>query len=244
MQAINKNIKKLRSLKGLSQSDFAKLFDLSRANIGSYEEGRAQPKIDTVTRIANYFSISLDDFVNKELSVNDLSGFNDVKDNDFSSHRSKESKVVSLPYITQGDVRKFLSLGKSKDQISVPKEHGADIALKHAGHHLEGTDGISEGDILLLKRIQSTEIQHGFIHAFWINNKLITGICFIDGKTIELRGIQKESKLESIQLNKVDKVWRLQSVISSKQRNFEHVLLTNRISELEDTLKKFMSEKK
>ena len=76
MQAINKNIKKLRSLKGLSQSDFAKLFDLSRANIGSYEEGRAQPKIDAVTRIANYFSISLDDFVNKELSVNDLSGFN------------------------------------------------------------------------------------------------------------------------------------------------------------------------
>ena len=142
MQAINKNIKKLRSLKGLSQSDFAKLFDLSRANIGSYEEGRAQPKIDAVTRIANYFSISLDDFVNKELSVNDLSGFNALKDNDISGHRSKDNQVVSLPYINHGEVRKFLSLGKSRDQISVLKEHGADIALKHSGHHLEGTDGI------------------------------------------------------------------------------------------------------
>ena len=242
MQAINKNIKKLRTLKGLSQSEFAKIFDLSRANIGSYEEGRAQPKIDTVTRIANYFSISLDDFVNKELSVNDLSGFNELKDNDIHNHRSKENRVAPLPYISHEEARMFLSLGKSKDQISVPKEHRADIALKHSGHHLEGTDGISEGDILLLKQIKSTEIQHGFIHTFWINNKMITGICFLDGKRIELRGIQKESKLQSISLDMVDKVWRLQSAICSKQRNFEHVLLTNRISELEDTLKKFMSE--
>lgn len=244
MQAINKNIKKLRSLKGLSQSDFAKLFDLSRANIGSYEEGRAQPKIDSVTRIANYFSISLDDFVNKELSVNDLSGFSELKDNEVSGHRTKKSRIVAIPFIDQDEIRKFLSLGKSKDQISVPTEHGADIALKHLGHHLEGTDGISEGDILLLKRIEATEIQNGFIHAFWINNKMIVGICFVDGIKIELRGIQKESRLDSIPLESVNKVWRLQSVISSKQRNFEHVLLSNRISELEDTLKKFMSENK
>lgn len=244
MQAINKNIKKLRSLKGLSQSDFAKLFDLSRANIGSYEEGRAQPKIDTVTRIANYFSISLDDFVNKELSVNDLSGFNEIKDNDIREHQAKESPIVSIPYVTPDMMRKFLSLGKSKDQISVPKEYRADVAIRHLGHHLEGTNGISEGDILLLKRIKHTEIQHGFIHTFWMNSKVITGICFIDGKNIELRGIQKESKLNTISVDDVDKVWRLQSTISSKQRNFEHVLLTNRIEELENTLKKFMSENK
>ncbi|MFK7786197.1 MAG: helix-turn-helix domain-containing protein [Crocinitomicaceae bacterium] len=242
MQAINKNIKKLRSLKGLSQSDFAKLFDLSRANIGSYEEGRAQPKIDAATRIANYFSISLDDFVNKELSVNDLSGFNELKDNEITPTLVKSTSLVSIPFTDHKNIRKFLSLGKSSERISVPTEHGADLAVKHEGHHLEGTDGISEGDILLLKRIKPTEIQHGFIHAFWLDNLLTVGICFIDGKTIELRGIHKESKLESIALNKVGKVWRLQSAICNKQRNFEHVLLTNRISELEDTLKKFMSE--
>lgn len=242
MQAINKNIKKLRSIKGLSQSEFAKLFDLSRANIGSYEEGRAQPKIDAVTRIANYFSISLDDFVNKELSVNDLSGFSELKDNEVAPTLSKSTSVISIPFTDHKSIRKFLSLGKSPEQISVPKAHGADLAVKHEGHHLEGTDGISEGDILLLKRIQSTEIQHGFIHAFWMDNQLTVGICFIDGKTIDLRGIHKESKLESIPLEKVDKVWRLQSAICTKQRNFEHVLLTNRIAELEDTLKKFMSE--
>lgn len=244
MQAINKNIKKLRKLKGLSQSDFASLFELSRANIGSYEEGRAQPKIDAVTRIANYFSISLDDFVNKELTVNDLSGFYELKENEVKTLTSRKNNINTIPYINHTQLRKFISLGKSSAQISVPLEHGADLALKHSGHHLEGIDGISEGDVLLLKRVKSAEIQHGFIHAFWIQNKMEVGICFLDGKTIELRGIQKDSILYTIPMDAVEKVWRLQSVITSKQRNYEYVLLNNRISELEDTLKKFMSEKK
>lgn len=244
MQAINKNIKKLRKIKGLSQSDFAALFDLSRANIGSYEEGRAQPKIDTVTKIANYFSISLDDFVNKELTVNDLSGFYELKENEIQTLSSRKNQISTIPYVNHNQLRKYLSLGKSSAQLSVPSEHRADIALKHAGHHLEGIDGISEGDVLLLKRVKSTEIQHGFIHAFWKNDKMIVGICFLDGKTIELRGIQKDSILDALPMESVGKVWRLQSVISSKQRNYEYILLNNRMTELEDTLKKFISENK
>lgn len=244
MQAINKNIKKLRKLKGLSQSDFASLFELSRANIGSYEEGRAQPKIDAVTRIANYFSISLDDFVNKELTVNDLSGFYELKENEVKTLTSRKTNIRTIPYINHAQLRKFISLGKSSAQISVPSEHGADLALKHSGHLLEGVDGISEGDVLLLKRIKSTEIQHGFIHAFWHTDKMVVGICFLDGKSIEIRGIQKDSVLDTITLESIGKVWRLQSVITSKQRNYEYILLNNRITELEDTLKKFMAEKK
>ncbi len=244
MQAINKNIKKLRSLKGLSQSEFAALFDLSRANIGSYEEGRAQPKIDAATRIANYFSIGLDDFVNKELSVNDLSGFNELKENEIRTLNFKESRMVSVPYIHSDELRKFLLLGKAKDQISIPKEHEADIALCHSGHHLEGDDGVSEGDILLLKRIKPIEIQHGFIHAFWRNDKMTVGVCFLDRETIDIRGIQKYTTIETIPKSEVVKTWRLQSIITNKQRNHENLLLNNRITELEDTLKKFISEKK
>lgn len=244
MQAINKNIKKLRALKGLNQEEFAKIFNLSRANIGSYEEGRAQPKIDTATRIANYFSISLDDFVNKELSVNDLSGFYELKVNEVQTPSINESRVVSIPYIHFDELRKFLSLGKAKDQISIPKEHEADIALRHSGHHLEGEDGVSEGDILLLKRIKPTEIQHGFIHAFWRNDKMTVGVCFLDRETIDIRGIQKYTTIETIPKSEVGKTWRLQSIITNKQRNHENLLLNNRISELEDTLKKFISENK
>lgn len=66
MSIFGKNIKKLRSLHNLSQQDFGNLFAISRGSVGSYEEGRADPKIDTLVRISKYFKISIDDLLTKE----------------------------------------------------------------------------------------------------------------------------------------------------------------------------------
>ena len=75
MSKIGSNIRKIRSVKGLSQTAFADLFGLSRASVGAYEEGRAEPKFDVVIEIANYFSISLGDIFTKDLTVNQLTKF-------------------------------------------------------------------------------------------------------------------------------------------------------------------------
>ncbi|UII33105.1 LexA family transcriptional regulator [Fulvivirga ulvae] len=75
MSYIGKNIKKIRTAKRLSQAAFADIFDITRGSIGAYEEGRAEPKIDTIIQIANYFGISIDLLLNKELSVNELYSF-------------------------------------------------------------------------------------------------------------------------------------------------------------------------
>ncbi len=76
MSKIGRNIKKIRNIKGLSQQAFADLFELTRGNISSYEELRAEPKIEIVIKIANYFGIPLSDFIEKELSVNELLHYN------------------------------------------------------------------------------------------------------------------------------------------------------------------------
>lgn len=76
MTHIGKNIKKIRNVKGLSQQAFADLFNLTRGNISSYEEFRAEPKIETIIKIAHYFSIPLDHFIEKDLSVNELLHYN------------------------------------------------------------------------------------------------------------------------------------------------------------------------
>ncbi|MFP9098599.1 helix-turn-helix transcriptional regulator [Flavobacterium sp. RHBU_24] len=73
-----KNIKKIRSVHGLSQQQFAELFDLKRATLGAYEEDRSNPKIDTVLKIANHFSIALEELLTKELTVNQLLHFNEA----------------------------------------------------------------------------------------------------------------------------------------------------------------------
>ncbi len=72
-----KNIKKIRSVKGLSQQAFADLFGLKRGTLAAYEEGRSNPRLETVIKIASHFNIEMDELLKTELTVNRLLQFND-----------------------------------------------------------------------------------------------------------------------------------------------------------------------
>lgn len=73
-----KNLKKIRSVHGMSQQEFSELFDLKRATLGAYEEARSNPKLETVIKIANHFSIGIEELLTKELTVNRLLRFNEA----------------------------------------------------------------------------------------------------------------------------------------------------------------------
>lgn len=79
MSKIGVNIKKIRTTKGLSQQAFADLFELTRGNISSYEENRAEPRIETLVKVANYFGIPLEQFVGQNLTINEILKFNGDK---------------------------------------------------------------------------------------------------------------------------------------------------------------------
>ena len=59
----------------MNQSDFAALFDINRPSIGSYEEGRSEPKLATLQKIASHFKLSVDELISKELTVNQIARF-------------------------------------------------------------------------------------------------------------------------------------------------------------------------
>jgi transcriptional regulator with XRE-family HTH domain len=80
-----KNIKKLRAFKNVNQTEFARLFDTKRSSIGAYEEGRAEPKLETLIKIVDYFKLSLDDLVKKELTINQITKF----DKNFEMHTNQ-----------------------------------------------------------------------------------------------------------------------------------------------------------
>lgn len=61
----------------MTQTEFAELFDLKRTAVGSYEEGRAEPKIETLIKIADYFNLSLDSLLRQEISINEIFHFRD-----------------------------------------------------------------------------------------------------------------------------------------------------------------------
>lgn len=62
------NIKNLRKLYRFTQEDFAQKLNVNRAVIGSYEEGRAVPKLSVLQAIAELFSISVDDLLGKDFA--------------------------------------------------------------------------------------------------------------------------------------------------------------------------------
>lgn len=68
MSHIRENIKTIRKHLGDTQQSFADKIEVKRPVIGAYEEGRAEPKINTLQKIASLVHISIDTLYNKELS--------------------------------------------------------------------------------------------------------------------------------------------------------------------------------
>lgn len=68
MANISQNIKFLRKKKGLTQQQFADEIGIKRSLVGAYEEERAEPKYELLKKIALYFDISLDNFINEEIN--------------------------------------------------------------------------------------------------------------------------------------------------------------------------------
>jgi transcriptional regulator with XRE-family HTH domain len=57
------NLKSLRLIRGKTQEQLADDLIINRATIGSYEEGRATPKLDTLIAMASYFNITVDELI-------------------------------------------------------------------------------------------------------------------------------------------------------------------------------------
>lgn len=75
MSYLQQNLKYLRKTNKLTQEQCAEKLGLKRAAIGAYEEGRIDPKINTLLTICNYFNVSLDNFLRSDLKTNSHSKF-------------------------------------------------------------------------------------------------------------------------------------------------------------------------
>ena len=69
MNYLAQNIKYLRKEKGLTQEQLANKIGVKRAMVGAYEEGRAEPRLQTLQNICHYFKIGLDLLVGKDISI-------------------------------------------------------------------------------------------------------------------------------------------------------------------------------
>jgi transcriptional regulator with XRE-family HTH domain len=79
------NLKYLRKLRGLTQEEFALKLQIKRSLLGAYEEERAEPRIDVLESVSDWFKVSLDELLRRDLS--------DVKSSYLAKRR--QQKLIS-----------------------------------------------------------------------------------------------------------------------------------------------------
>lgn len=66
-------LKSLRESRGISQKELSEQIGVSDVMVSMYEQGKKNPSIDTISKIADYFSVSVDYLLGKELTDDSLS---------------------------------------------------------------------------------------------------------------------------------------------------------------------------
>lgn len=185
MTKIGANIKKIRQTKGLSQQAFADLLGISRGNISSYEEHRAEPKIDTIINIAKCFSITLEHLLTKDLSINEILQYNADKLME-DEQRVANFKLKEVPFITEDILAKvwhkeeiFTNLEAFPHLLLPVTSFGKMVGVSfnvNIPHHLE-FEQFKPLDVLIFQELHADNIHlaKDRLGLFLVDNRLKVG---------------------------------------------------------------------
>lgn len=221
MSHFGKNIRKIRSLKSLSQQAFAELFDLKRGTLGAYEEGRSEPKLETLIKIANYFSIPIDDLLTTELTVNNLLKFkgNLTVEQDLG----EQEFFVKVPCITalnQGDYMKYYnkdSYIQDLPFLSLPINPDKKFRA-YTVQNLEMSRnelGMFPKDIAVGEWVPSTvysKLNNGTLVFIVTESNIILRRLFITNDNFVLRADHKNVEDVELKLKDIKEMWRVRYV--------------------------------
>ena len=74
-------LKELRESKGLSQQKFANMMNISQGTVGNWESGIREPNFETISKIANFFDVSVDYILGRVDEKQNKPGETELEDN-------------------------------------------------------------------------------------------------------------------------------------------------------------------
>lgn len=247
MTVIGKNIRKIRTVKGFSQAAFADIFNIKRGNISAYEEGRANPKTELIVEIANYFSIPVDQFLSKELTINDLTHLGKLDEEIITSSKKNIAylNATEIYYISKDNLAIYQNNYNNKEYLfNLPKisfpftSKKITLAFEVNDDKMKIIDNkIGNDDILLCRALNIENIQQieeNSIHLLHINNNFIVSK-FKPGN--DKKGeLVKDSDENIYYINDIIEMYDITGVIKF---NFAtQNIMEKRISNLEDSIDK------
>ncbi|WP_420552761.1 helix-turn-helix domain-containing protein [Tenacibaculum aiptasiae] len=233
MSFFGKNIKKIRGVKGLSQQVFAEIFDLKRATLGAYEEGRSEPKIDTIIKIANHFSIKVDDLLTSELTVNKLLQFKD--DITLQADDMDKEMFASVPCITEKKVADYIKYYNKKAFVGDLPVLNLPINTEkvfrgYTVRNLEMTNhdkGLFPKDVVVGEFVPKNVIEklnNGVLALVLVNDELILRRLYVTNDEIVLRADHKNIEDKTYALSDVKELWRIRYAFFKRLPEFNDVL--------------------
>ena len=217
MSFVGKNIKKIRKVNKLNQSVFAEIFNLSRSNIGSYEEERAEPKTDILIKIAKYFSISIESLITKEITLNDLTHF----ENSVHEIHLPEKHTVPygnhIPFVPISEKKSYLDQHNNKEYLTnlnhlclpLPENIrtrafqllNSEIFLSKNNYH---DDDILIGSFVNKKYYQTIPRNQPYIIV--TKHRIVCTELFIRNEQIVLKN---KLEITSVKLDEIEEMWTL-----------------------------------
>jgi transcriptional regulator with XRE-family HTH domain len=258
MSFIGKNIRKIRAVKKLSQADLAAIFNLARPSVGAYEEGRAEPKIDTVIQMAQHFGISIDLLLTKEITINELyhidkyaTGLNQPATEMVKppEQTSRERKTEGMPLIKAERMYEYISGRKSKDfiaglpTIQLPLEKNrtnrAFEINSNEMHYLQS--GIKAGDIVntISVVVEPGNLKTGKIYLLVTGDRWYLRRLNAMNKVLEFAADNPDFPAVHIGIEEIDELWEVRGIYSEALEKSDS--MASRIFELENAVRELLA---
>lgn len=157
-----KNLKKIRKLKNITIKELANALNLAESTISLYENGKREPDFNTLSKISDYFNVSIDYLLGKE-------------DIDITP------KGVKIPVL--GTINAGLPIEAVENIIDYEEisrdmaAHGEYFALKIKGDSMLPT--VKDGDVVIIRKQEDAD-----------SGKIC--VVMINGNDATLKEIKKE----------------------------------------------------
>ena len=243
-----KNLKKIRSVHGLSQQEFADIFELKRGTLGAYEENRSNPKLETVIKIANHFSIGLEELLISELTVNKLLKFNELLAVETDAYSAVDFE--GIPCLLATDKIEFIKNYPAKfDLETLSKIHlpyvSSENMLAFSVDDLSMTGGALEffpKDIVIGSETELNIVNENSLVVVLTKDELLLRRLQINGDVFILKA--DHHGVENMKFKKDDIVciWKVEHVFNYSLHSKE-ILLENRLAVIEQTIASLENKK-
>jgi transcriptional regulator with XRE-family HTH domain len=243
-EAISKKISSLRKQSGWSQEDLAEKLEIKRSTLSAYEQGRAEPSLNTIHKLSQLFNVNVHDFTGQ------------LEDLMLNSSPIEDKKFRVLAITVSPDEQENIELVNVKAQAGYAGGYGNLEFVKslpkfrlpflgqgtYRAFEIEGDSmlPIPSGSIVIGQYVESAKdlrLNDTYIFITAQDGILFKRLVDVTKKQILLKSDNPMYKNYSLPLSDIEEIWKTKLYMS-----YQFPQPDNTLSQIEQELKSIKKE--